>query len=140
MSSNDVSPASESVDTDNGNSVESAESQLARLSLQFLVHSFLYYRLGKSVIDDPTFDSLTERLIALRKAHPKASLPHGKLLEPVLGPEASGYRIRDYPPRVISAAFKLLYAAESQAAQGGDFAEFVERHGYSVSRGGDKAP
>jgi DNA ligase-like, N-terminal NAD+-binding domain len=103
---------------------------LRRRALQFLVHSFLYYRLGESVISDEAFDRIAEELRTLRAKHPDAELPYADVLEPALGPEGSGFAIRNYPPRVVSAAFKLLYATEEPEV---DFHEFVERRGYSAA-------
>jgi DNA ligase-like, N-terminal NAD+-binding domain len=102
---------------------------LQRRARQFLVHSFLYYRLGESVISDEAFDALADELRRLRARHPEATLPHADALEPALGPEGSGFLIRTYPPEIVSAAFKLLYAVQ---APGVDFHEFVERRGYSA--------
>jgi hypothetical protein len=104
-------------------------SRLQRRARQFLVHSFLYYRLGESVIGDDAFDRIAEELRRLRAAHPDAPLPHADLLEPALGPEGSGFAIRSYPPEIVTAAFKLLYATTQPEV---DFHEFVERRGYAV--------
>lgn len=112
------------------------EARLRQLACQFLVHSFLYYRLGESVIEDAAFDRLTEELRRLREANPKAELPHAALIDPVLGPEASGHQVRDYPPEVITLAFQLLYAETHPEVP---FEEFVERRGYRVSHEGDPA-
>jgi len=106
-----------------------APARLRQLALQFLVHCFLYYRLGEPVISDERFDALVAEFQRLRAAHPGAPLPHQPLVEEALGPEGSGFRIRDYPPEVISAAFKVLYAEQGA---GVDFREFVERRGYRV--------
>ena len=102
---------------------------LRRRALQFLVHSFLYYRAGESLVSDVFFDRISEELRELRAKHPRTEMPYAELIDPVLGPEASAYSIREYPPRIVSTAFKLLYAAGSP---GIGFAEFVERHGYQA--------
>ena len=94
---------------------------------QFLVHSFLYYRLGESVVSDEFYDRITEELRRLRKKNPKAEIPHGELIDAHLGAEASGFAIKEYPPEIISAAFKLLYAVNSPRME---FTEFVEQRGY----------
>ena len=107
----------------------SVNERLGQLARQFLVHSFLYYRLGESVIGDAAFDQLADELRGLRQANPDAPLPYARLLEPVLGPEASGHRLSQYPPEIISTAFKLLYAASGSQA---DFAEFTARRGYTA--------
>jgi len=105
------------------------QARLRRRARQFLVHSFLYYRLGESVISDEAFDAIAEDLRRLRAAHPDAALPHAKVLDPALGPEGSGFQIRNYPPEIVSTAFKLLYAVSQPEV---DFLEFVERRGYSA--------
>lgn len=106
------------------------QERLGRLARQFLVHSFLYYRLGESVISDAAFDRIAGELRRLRAEHPDADLPHAAVLEPALGPEGSGFAIRSYPPEIITAAFKVLYASESPDVA---FPEFVERRGYTVA-------
>jgi hypothetical protein len=105
------------------------QALLRRRARQFLVHSFLYYRLGESVIGDPAFDHIAEELRRLRTEHPALELPHADVLEPALGPEGSGFLIRQYPPEIVSAAFKLLYATSSPQV---DFHEFCERRGYTA--------
>jgi hypothetical protein len=102
---------------------------LRRRARQFLVHSFLYYRLGESVIGDEAFDRIAEELRRLHAGHPDAELPFAEVLAPALGPEGSGFTIRSYPPEIVSAAFKVLYAASNPDV---DFHEFVERRGYSA--------
>ena len=61
--------------------------------------------------------------------HPGADLPYAELIDPLLGPEASGFRLRKYPPRIISSAFKLLYASGNPEV---DFVEFAERRGFTA--------
>ena len=110
--------------------------QLQQRALQFLVHSFLYYRLGESIVSDEFFDQVAEELRALRNKHPEAEMPYAEVIDPALGPEASGFRIRKYPPRIISTAFKLLYAATAPEM---DFLEFLERRGYGATFQGETA-
>jgi hypothetical protein len=102
---------------------------LRRRALQFLLHCFLYYRLNESVIPDERFDRWTEELRALRARHPDAEMPYAELIDPVLGPEGSGFAIREYPPEIVTAAFQVLYALSGSDL---DFREFVERRGYRV--------
>jgi NAD-dependent DNA ligase len=102
-------------------------ARLKRRALQFLVHSFLYYRLDEPVIPDEAFDEIVRELRRLRAAHPKAEIPHAKLVDGALGPEDTAFQIRHYPPEVITAAFKLLYAQQQPEV---GFVEFVERRGY----------
>jgi NAD-dependent DNA ligase len=102
---------------------------LRQRALQFLVHSFLYYKLGEPVVKDAFFDRITEELRKLREDNPKADMPYADIIDPALGPEASGFTIREYPPQVISTAFKLLYATSEPDVE---FSEFVERRGYQA--------
>lgn len=111
-------------------------ARLRQLAHQFLVHSFLYYRLGESVIEDRAFDRLADALRKLRETHPAAEMPYAELIDSVLGPEASGHQVRDYPPQIITLAFQLLYAHTHPEVE---FEEFVERRGYQVAHGGDPA-
>ena len=112
--------------TDSANAIA---GRMRRLGRQFLVHSFLYYRLGENVISDEAFDKLAKELQALHEAHPEVELPHAAALKPALGDEASGFAIRDYPGDIVTDAFKLLYA---ETMPGVEFSEFVERRGYRV--------
>lgn len=108
------------------------EARMRRLGNQFLVHSFLYYRLGENLITDAAFDLLAEALLALHRAHPELELPHAAALKPALGEEASGFAIRNYPEDVVTDAFKLLYA---MTGPGIEFSEFLERRGYRMDLG-----
>lgn len=113
-----------------GNGILEPEPQLAllkRRALQFLVHSFLYYRLDEAVISDEAFDRIAKSLHKLRKAYPKMDFPHARLVDAALGPEDTAFQIRTYPPDVVTSAFKLLYG---QQAPDMGFVEFVERRGY----------
>jgi hypothetical protein len=106
--------------------------RLGRLARQYLVHCFLYYRLNEPVIEDGEFDRIAHELRALRRSHPDVEMPYAELLDPILGPEVSGFQLRAYPPEIISTAFKLLYAVSSPPM---DFIEFVERRGYKAQLG-----
>ena len=110
---------------------------LRQKALQFLVHSFLYYRLDEPVIADTQFDSLTEELRTLRAAAPEAEMPFAEIVDPQLGPEASAFSLRVYPPTIISTAFKLLYAVSNSDL---DFVEFTERRGYRALVDPEEAP
>ena len=102
---------------------------LRQRALQFLVHSFLYYKLGEPAVSDGFYDRIAEELRRLREAYPDAEMPYAKTIDPALGKEGSGFAIRVYPPEVISTAFKLLYATDETKV---DFVEFVERRGYQA--------
>jgi hypothetical protein len=108
-------------------------AELRRLAQQYLVHCFLYYRLNEPVAGDDLYDKTAKALRKLRLAHPQAPMPYADVIDPVLGPEVSGFQIRNYPPQVVSEAFKLLYAYNRPQVE---FTEFVERRGYKAELGG----
>ncbi|MBF0287728.1 MAG: hypothetical protein HQM14_07900 [SAR324 cluster bacterium] len=96
---------------------------------QFLVHSFLYYQSGESVISDQEYDRICEELISLLKTQPDDSDPYLGIVKD-LGDEASGFSIKNYPPPIISSAMHLLY--QENYANQISFPDFVARHGYQL--------
>jgi len=98
---------------------------------QFLVHSFLYYQLGESLISDQQYDTLCQELNTLlaRSSEQTSSkaIPYLDLVQK-LGAEASGFSIKKYPPAIISIALHLVY--QENYASRISFADFVARHGY----------
>lgn len=104
-------------------------AHVRKLGMQFLVHSFLYYRLGESLISDEAFDHIANALYRLHEKDATLPLPYAKTLLPALGPEASALGIRSYPAPVVTVAFQLLYA---HAGVEEDFAAFAARKGYRV--------
>ncbi len=98
---------------------------------QFLVHSFLYYQLGESLISDQQYDRLCKDLnTSLASSSEQTgsnAIPYLNLVQK-LGPEASGFSIKKYPPAIISIAIHLIY--QENYARRISFADFVARHGY----------
>ena len=83
---------------------------LNRLIRQFLVHSFLYYRLDESLISDQQYDELARGLgKSLISSDTDADLTFKEHLGSIDGSEASGYSIRHYPAEIINIALHLLY-------------------------------
>ncbi len=100
---------------------------------QYLVHSFLYYKLDESIISDQHYDQIcddTAKLISNNSN--KKLLPFHDLLKSNLNENASGYSINNYPPEIVSAAIHLLYQANY--ANSMSFETFLERFGYSSSK------
>ena len=95
--------------------------------LQFLVHSFLYYQLGESLISDQQYDRLCQELQQNLETPPDPPVLYWDLVKQ-LGPEASGFSIKKYPPPIISTALHLLY--QENYANRISFADFLARHGY----------
>ncbi len=96
---------------------------------QFLVHSFLYYQLGESIISDSQYDHLCQSLQASLAQTPE-KVPYQDLVQQALGQEGSGFSIKKYPAPIITVALHLLYQAHNENQ--GDFEEFVIRHGYRL--------
>lgn len=104
---------------------------LYRYQRNFLVHSFLYYRLNENIISDEEYDRRCKKLIDIMYRFPEltSNSPYYTLCEPVkeIG---SGYYITEYPPQIISRAFHLLYNIKKPDI---DFSKFVEGWGYKLS-------
>jgi len=69
----------------------------------YLIHCFLYYKLGTSVISDAAFDEIVSILSSNwdRIEHPHKALLDREFLK-------SGYHLSDYPKIAVGAAFSLL--------------------------------
>lgn len=100
---------------------------------QFLVHSFLYYKLDETTISDHQYDQICQDLQNLlsesERRNEDSSIAHLKLVQQ-LGKEASGFSIKNYPPEIISAAMHLLF--QSYDSDQISFEDFVIRHGYRL--------
>lgn len=107
--------------------------ELNRLIRQFLIHSFLYYRLDESVIPDQQYDEICRDLRDLlqQESDPK-QLPFSDCLKEAAGAEGSGFAIRQYPPQIISAALHLLYQDRYRDLM--SFSDFLARFGYRLER------
>jgi hypothetical protein len=105
-----------------------SNSNLDRLSQQFLVHSYLYYQLNESIIGDEKYDQLC---VSLKKeAEGQNDYLYQELIEPALGNEGSGFAIptKAYPPRIISTALHLLY--QDQYKDKVSLNNFLKSYGY----------
>ena len=100
-----------------------------RLIRQFLVHSYLYYRLDESLISDQQYDELAEKLRkSLTSDDIHANLTFKEHLGSISGSEASGYSIRQYPAEIISSTLHLLYQNRFKNLM--SFSTFLARYGY----------
>ena len=78
---------------------------LNRIIRQFLVHSYLYYRLDESLISDQQYDELAQKLRkSLTLSETDTNLTSKEYLGSINSAEASGYSIRHYPAEIISSA------------------------------------
>lgn len=102
---------------------------LNRLIRQFLVHSYLYYRLDESLISDQQYDELAQKLRkSLTPGEADANLTFKEYLGSINSAEASGYSIRRYPAEIISSALHLLYQNRFKNLM--SFSTFLARYGY----------
>ena len=74
---------------------------------QYLVHSFLYYRLDESIISDRHYEKIN------------------------LYDDASGFSVRKYPAEIISTAMHLLY--QRSYIKSMTFDTYLARFGYSLN-------
>ena len=106
-----------------------ATETINRLIRQFLIHSYLYYRLDESLISDQQYDDLARGLRqSLAPSDADANLAFKEQLESISGSEASGYSIRQYPAEIISSALHLLYQNRFKNLM--SFSTFLARYGY----------
>ena len=108
-------------------------SELIQLKMrQYLLHSFLYYKLDESIIADRHYDDICAEVLHLIKAHKGSSLlPYQELVIKSLSEDASGFSVRKYPAEIISSALHLLY--QHNAVKSMSFDTFLTRFGYSLS-------
>ena len=102
---------------------------LNRIIIQFLVHSYLYYRLDESLISDQQYDELAQKLRkSLTPSETDANLTFKDHHGSIISAEASGYSIRQYSLEIISTALHLLYQNRFKNLM--SFSTFLARYGY----------
>lgn len=103
---------------------------LHRYQRNFLVHSFLYYKLNETIIPDEEYDKRCSIMNNLIESYPELAKIsfYYELCEPC-GRTGSGYYIIEYPTEIITRAFHLLYQVKKQSE---DFSRFVSRWGYQI--------
>ena len=107
-----------------------ATETINRLIRQFLIHSYLYYRLDESLISDQQYDDLARglRQSLAPRSDADANLTFKEQFGSISGLEASGYSIRQYPAEIISSALHLLYQNRFKNLM--SFSTFLARYGY----------
>jgi len=99
---------------------------------QYLVHSFLYYRLNESIISDKHYDKICVEVVKLIQAQPDESpFPYHELVKTNLSEEASGFSVRKYPAEIVSSALHLLY--QHSYFKSMTFDAYLARFGYSLN-------
>ena len=99
---------------------------------QYLVHSFLYYRLDESIISDRHYDNICVEVGKLIQTNSAASLfPYYDLVKINLSEDVSGFSIRKYPAEIVSTAIHLLY--QHSYIKSMTFDSYLARFGYSLT-------
>ncbi|MBC8259254.1 MAG: hypothetical protein H8E38_09575 [SAR324 cluster bacterium] len=98
---------------------------------QYLIHSFLYYQLGESIITDKYYDQLcTEVEKFLQTNNSVTPIVYHDIIQKSLAEEASGFSISKYPAEIVSSAMHLLY--QHSYLKSMTFEAFLARFGYSL--------
>ena len=96
---------------------------------QYLVHSFLYYKLNESIISDKDFDLICKEILDfLESSTDEYFLPYRDLLTSSISNDASGFTIRKFPAEIISSAMHLLYQRNYKESI--PFDSFLARFGF----------
>lgn len=86
--------------------IKTVETEIRRLELNYLVHSYLYYIVDEPIVDDGRYDKICKDLVALI---PFSSVKYD--ITKGLGSSGSGFYIKEnqYPDEVKTKAMMLLY-------------------------------
>lgn len=105
------------------------EEFVRRKEQQFLIHSFLYYKLDEAIIIDTTYDNICSELMSY-KFSPFLKYPN--LIEG-LGASGSGYYLQDYPAEIKSKALLLLYwHKRAKGGLQGGLIDFLGQYGFEI--------
>ena len=100
-------------------------------ALQYLVHSFLYYQLGESIISDMHYDQICVEVKTYLQTNSNSNfLPYHDIIKKSLAEDASGFSIRKYPEEIVSTTLHLLYQHNYRKSM--TFDAFLSRFGYSL--------
>ena len=106
-----------------------ATETLNKLVRQFLVHSYLYYRLDESLISDQQYDEVVRSLReSFASNDADANLIFKEHLGSITDSATSGYSIRHYPTEIINTALHLLYQNRFKNLM--SFSTFLDRYGH----------
>ena len=83
---------------------------IERRHRQLLIHSYLYYKLNMSIIEDATFDRWCAELVELHREHPElAECAEYYNVCKNFDQSGSGFFIRSYPMEIMATALRLLW-------------------------------
>lgn len=91
-----------------GLSEEQIKERIQQRRRQVLVHSYLYYHLDHSIIEDRKFDYLSKDLVDLQEKYPELSkdVPFYEELKGFDG--TTGFHLKYKSPTIVNAANRLL--------------------------------
>jgi len=72
---------------------------------EYLIHSYLYYKLNEIIIEDTEYDQLCKDLLS---SWDKTDSPYKDLINPSDLLAGTGYSIEEYPDEIVSEAKALL--------------------------------
>lgn len=114
-----------------------AREEIWRRQQQFLIHSFLYYKLDESIVSDHHYDWLCKRLVELTESFSEEAreLPYYDICRGV-GANGSGYYIKEYPGSIRTTALRLLWQHKKRTTENfnEDFPHFISRWGFKLER------
>jgi hypothetical protein len=104
--------------------------EIERLERQYLMHSFLYYQLNESIVSDDWYDNVCRRLLAALETPEAKGTKYFEICREALDESMSGYKIKTYPPEIVTSGLRLLYNERKPADR--DFEGFIAGWGYSL--------
>lgn len=88
--------------------IQTVEEKILQRRYQMLVHSYLYYELGESLVSDSTFDKWANELVELQESYPEEAekVRYHRDFQDFDG--STGYDLPYDRPEVIKKAHQLL--------------------------------
>ena len=104
---------------------------IERRHRQLLIHSYLYYRINTSIIDDSTYDRWCRELVELHRKYPEiAECAEYYSYCKGFDQSGSGYFIRTYPIEIMATALRLLWMVEGKKEP---FENMLAREGLAIT-------
>ena len=99
-----------------------------RLVHRFLIHSFIYYKLDDSIIEDHQYDEICIMLAGFKGSDMFREHKYYHYIKNI-DSSASGFYIDVFPKPIITTAFRLLY---NRTNRYNDFEQLVTDYGYQL--------
>lgn len=88
--------------------IQTITEKIRQRRYQMLVHSFLYYQLGESIVDDHTFDRWANELVGLQEKYPRESKKARYYREFKDFDGSSGFDLPYSMPNIQAIGYRLL--------------------------------